>query len=164
MLDAYRLQCGLLSSYVLPVNPYGRHDNFDLESSHVIPALIRKCVEAQQPCDDRIVCSGSGNASREFLFVDEAADGIVRATEVMDDPTPINLGAGFEILILDLVALIVKPIGFIGRVEWDATKPDGQPRRCLDTKHAAKMLNWRAAVGFEDGLRRTIERYRGNVR
>ncbi|MBM4109602.1 MAG: GDP-L-fucose synthase [Phycisphaerae bacterium] len=164
MLDAYRLQYGFRSAYVLPVNLYGPHDNFDLESSHVIPALIRKCVEAQQRHAPSITCWGTGTASREFLYVDDAAEGILRAAEAMDDPTPINLGASFEIKIKDLVELIVRLTGFKGRIEWDATKPDGQPRRCLDTERAAKLLNWRAAVTFEEGLKRTIDWYRASIR
>jgi GDP-L-fucose synthase len=163
MLDAYKLQYAMKSSYLLPVNLYGPHDNFDLNSSHVIPALIRKCVEAQLRGDKEIVCWGTGTASREFLYVDDAAEGIVRATEVMDDPTPINLGAGFEITIKDLVELIVKLTGFNGGIVWDATKPDGQPRRCLSTEKASKLLNWRAQMGFEEGLKRTIEWYRKNA-
>ena len=162
MLDAYKLQYAMKSSYLLPVNLYGPHDNFDLNSSHVIPALIRKCVEAQQRGDKEIVCWGTGTASREFLYVDDAAEGIVRATEVMDDPTPINLGAGFEITIKDLVELIVRLTGFNGGIVWDATKPDGQPRRCLSTEKASKLLNWRAQMGFEEGLKRTIDWYRKN--
>ncbi|MFN7374811.1 MAG: GDP-L-fucose synthase family protein [bacterium] len=162
MLDAYKLQYKMRSAYVLPVNLYGPHDNFDLGSSHVIPALIRKCVEAQQRGDKEIVCWGTGSASREFLFSDDAAEGIVRAAEVMDDPTPINLGAGFEIKIKDLVELIVKLTGFKGAVVWDTSKPDGQPRRCLSTAKAQKLLGWKAQVGFEDGLKRTIEWYRAN--
>jgi GDP-L-fucose synthase len=164
MLDAYKLQYGLKSSYVLPVNLYGPADNFDLTSSHVIPALIRKCVEAQNRGDSRIVCWGTGKASREFLYSEDAAEGIVRASEVMDDPTPINLGAGFEIKIKDLVELIVKLTGFRGEIEWDATKPDGQPRRCLDVQRAQKLLGWKSQVGFEDGLKRTIEWYRASVK
>lgn len=160
MLDAYRMQYGMRSSYVLPVNLYGPHDNFDLNSSHVIPALIRKCVEAQSRGDRQIVCWGTGSASREFLYVDDAAEGIVRAAEVMDDPTPINLGAGFEISIKSLVELIVRLTGFKGEIVWDPTKPDGQPRRCLSTEKAAKLLGWRAAMPFEEGLKRTIEWYR----
>ena len=162
MLDAYRMQYGLKSAYVLPVNLYGPNDNFDLETSHVIPALIRKCVEAQDRGDDHIACWGTGSASREFLYVDDAADGIVAATEKKDDPEPMNLGAGFEITIKDLVELIVKLTGFEGRIEWDSTKPDGQPRRCLDTERAADRLGWRAQVGFEDGLKRTIEWFRAH--
>lgn len=163
MLDAYRAQYGLKSAYVLPVNLYGPHDNFDLQSSHVIPALIRKCVEAQRRGDSKIVCWGTGAASREFLYVDDAAEGVIRAAEVMDEPTPINLGAGFEITIKDLVALIVRLTGFAGTVEWDPSKPDGQPRRCLDVSRAAKLLGWRSQTGFEEGLRRTIEWYRALV-
>ncbi|MBA4120384.1 MAG: GDP-fucose synthetase [Isosphaera sp.] len=160
MLDAYRLQYGLRSAYVLPVNLYGPEDNFDLETSHVIPALIRKCVEAQSRGDEKIVCWGTGAASREFLYCDDAAEGIVRAAEVMHEPTPINLGASFEITIGDLVRLIVRLTGFQGRVEWDTSKPDGQPRRCLDTSRAERLLGWRARVGFEEGLERTIAWYR----
>lgn len=163
MLDAYKLQYAMKSSYLLPVNLYGPHDNFDLNSSHVIPALIRKCVEAQQRGDKEIVCWGTGTASREFLYVDDAAEGIVRAMEVMDDPTPINLGAGFEITIKNLVELIVKLTGFKGGIVWDSTKPDGQPRRCLSTEKAAKLLDWRAKMGFEEGLKNTIEWYRKNA-
>lgn len=157
MLDAYKIQYGMNGVYVLPVNLYGPHDNFDLHSSHVIPALIRKCVEAKDRGDDRIICWGTGSASREFLYVEDAAEGIIRAAEIMDDPTPINLGASFEITIKDLVELIVQLTGFQGAIEWDATKPDGQPRRCLDTDRAKKLLGWQAQVGFEEGLKRTIE-------
>ena len=157
MLDAYKLQYGMHGVYLLPVNLYGPNDNFHLESSHVIPALIRKCVEAKDRGDASIVCWGTGSASREFLFVEDAAEGILRASEVMVDPTPINLGASFEIKIKDLVELIVKLTGFKGSIEWDATKPDGQPRRCLDTSRAKKLLDWQARVGFEEGLNRTIE-------
>lgn len=160
MLDAYRLQYGMKSSYVLPVNLYGPNDNFHLESSHVIPALIRKCVEAQDRGDEKIVCWGTGSASREFLYVDDAAEGIVSACERMTDPTPINLGTNMEITIKDLVGLIVKLTGFGGRVEWDSTKPDGQPRRCLDTSLAMELLGWKAGVGFEEGLKRTIAWFR----
>lgn len=164
MLDAYKLQYNMRSAYVLPVNLYGPEDNFDLHSSHVIPALIRKCVEAQQRGEDKIVCWGTGSASREFLYSDDAAEGILRAAEVMNDPTPINLGASFEITIKDLVELIVRLTGFKGRIEWDATKPDGQPRRCLSTDRAQKLLGWKAQVGFEEGLTRTIAWYRANAR
>lgn len=160
MLDAYKLQYRMRSAYVLPVNLYGPWDNFDLNSSHVIPALIRKCVEAQRRGDPKIVCWGTGSASREFLYVDDAAEGIVRAAEVMDDPTPINLGAGFEITIKDLVELIVKLTGFKGAIEWDSTKPDGQPRRCLDTSKAQRLLGFKAQMDFEEGLKRTIDWYR----
>ncbi|MCP2732498.1 GDP-L-fucose synthase family protein [Limnofasciculus baicalensis] len=162
MLDAYKLQYAMKSAYVLPVNLYGPYDNFDLNTSHVIPALIRKCVEAQERGDKEIVCWGTGTASREFLYVEDAAEGIVRAAETMCDPEPINLGAGFEIKIKDLVELIVKLTGFKGGSTWDATKPDGQPRRQLSVDRAAKMLDWRAKMGFEEGLAKTIEWFRKN--
>ena len=160
MLDAYRIQYGLKSAYVLPVNLYGPHDNFDLQTSHVIPALIRKCVDAQRARALHIECWGNGSASREFLYVDDAADGLVRAAEVMNVPEPINLGTGNEIIIRNLVELIAKLCDFHGEIRWDITKPDGQPRRCLDTKRAQERLGWQAKVGFEDGLKRTIEWFR----
>lgn len=156
MLDAYQRQYGLKGVYVLPVNLYGPWDNFNLDTSHVIPALIRKCIEAKDQRADHIVCWGTGSASREFLYVDDAAEGLIRATEVMDTPEPINLGTGMEISIRELVILIARLCGFNGEVRWDSTKPDGQPRRCLDVQRAADRLGWRAKVGFEDGLRRTI--------
>ncbi len=159
MLDAYRLQYGLRSAYVLPVNLYGPGDNFDLQTSHVVPALIRKCIEARERDEHSITCWGTGAASREFLYVDDAAEGIVRAAEVMDNPDPINLGAGFEITIRNLVDLIVKLTEFKGKVMWDPTKPDGQPRRCLSTEKAGRLLGWHARVPFEDGLKRTIQWY-----
>ena len=162
MLDAYRQQYGLASSVVVPVNLYGPHDNFDPHSSHVIPALIRKCEEARQRGDNHITCWGTGSASREFLYVTDAADGIVRAAEVMDDPTPINLGTGQEITIKALVTLIAKLCDFTGRIEWDATKPDGQPRRCLNTNKASELLGFNAKVGFEAGLRTTIDWWRSH--
>jgi len=162
MLDAYQRQYGMRAGYVLPVNLYGPHDNFDLESSHVIPALIRKCLEAKERGDDFIEVWGTGSASREFLYVEDAASGVVRAAEVMDTPTPINLGVGREIPIKELVQMIVTETGFGGELRWDTTKPDGQPRRCLDTSRAKELLGWEAKVGFEDGLRRTIEWYRAN--
>lgn len=160
MLDAYRMQYGFKSAYVLPVNLYGPFDNFDLFSSHVIPALIRKCVEAQERGDKVLPVWGTGSASREFLYVDDAAEGIIRAAEAMDEPEPINLGASFEVTIRDLVTQIVRLTGFNGTVEWDATKPDGQPRRCLDTSRAQKLLGWKAQMPFEEGLARTIAWYR----
>ena len=156
MLDAYHRQYGMRCAYVLPVNLYGPNDNFNLGSSHVIPALIRKCVEARDEGRAEIEVWGTGAASREFLYVDDAAEGILRAAEVMHEPTPMNLGAGFEITIKDLVELIVRLTGFTGAVRWDSTKPDGQPRRCLSTDRAAELLGWRARVGFEEGLKRTI--------
>ena len=127
-------------------------------------ALIRKCVSARDAGSDHIECWGTGSASREFLYVDDCAKGIIRAAEVLDEPTPINLGTCMEITIRDLVELIAKLSGFEGEIRWDATKPDGQPRRCLDTTTAADRLDWKAAVGFEDGLRRTIDWFIENRR
>ena len=162
MLDGYPRQYDLNSAYLLPVNLYGPRDNFDLHSSHVIPALIRKCITARDSGADHIECWGTGSASREFLYVDDAAEGIIRATEVMDDPTPINLGTCSEITIRDLVELIARLTEFQGEIRWDATKPDGQPRRCLDTQRARKLLDWEAQVGFEEGLGHTIEWFEAN--
>jgi GDP-L-fucose synthase len=162
MLDGYRRQYGLASSYLLPVNLYGPWDNFDLQTSHVIPALIRKSLEAAESGAGHMTCWGTGSASREFLYVEDAAEGIVRATESMDDPVPINLGTGMEITIKELVQLVARLCDFRGEIRWDASKPDGQPRRCLDTERAARLLGWRAQAGFEEGLRRTIAWYRAN--
>lgn len=162
MLDGYKREYGLNSAVVVPVNLYGPHDNFDLHSSHVIPALIRKCETARINGDDAIICWGTGSASREFLYVEDAAKGIVAATEKLDTPTPVNLGTGNEITIKSLVQLIAKLVGFEGRIEWDATKPDGQPRRQLDTALANALLGWQAQVSFEDGLRQTIDWWREN--
>ncbi|HCD32266.1 MAG TPA: GDP-fucose synthetase, partial [Phycisphaerales bacterium] len=131
MLDGYKREYGLNSSVVVPVNLYGPHDNFDLHSSHVIPALIRKCETARVNGDPSISCWGTGSASREFLYVDDAAKGIIAATEKLDTPTPVNLGTGNEITIKNLVELIARLVGFAGEIQWDATKPDGQPRRQL---------------------------------
>jgi GDP-L-fucose synthase len=162
MLDGYRRQYGLRSACVLPVNLYGPRDNFDLETSHVIPALIRKCIEAQRRGDKTIPCWGTGSASREFLFVEDAAEAIVRAAERVDDPDPINLGTGREISIKALTELIMRLSGFEGEACWDASRPDGQPRRCLDTSRAEVSLGWKASTTLEDGLRRTIAWYRTN--
>ena len=162
MLDGYQRQYGLKSTYVLPVNLYGPGDNFDANTSHVIPALIKKCVEAVDASSGHIDCWGTGSASREFLYVDDAAEGVIRAAEVLDTPEPINLGSGREILIRDLVALIAKLSGFKGEIRWDASKPDGQPRRCLDVSRASSLLGWRAKVEFEMGLTKTIDWYRSN--
>jgi GDP-L-fucose synthase len=159
MLDAYRTQYGMKSVVVVPVNLYGPGDNFDPGSSHVVPALIRKCVEAKMQNQPSITCWGTGAASREFLYVDDAAEGILAAAETMEEPTPINLGTGREIRIKDLVELIARETGFAGRIEWDSSKPDGQPRRCLDTTRAERLLGWRAKIGFEDGIRRTVGWY-----
>ena len=162
MLEAYRQEYGLASSVVVPVNLYGPGDNFDPQSSHVIPALIRKVQEAQQRGDKSIVCWGTGSASREFLYVDDAAAGIVAATLKMETPEPINLGNGKEIVIRDLIHLIADLCEFKGQIEWDTTKPDGQPRRCLDIARAKQLLDWQPVVSFEDGMRRTIDWWRDN--
>ncbi len=162
MLDGYRRQYGLASSYLLPVNLYGPWDNFDVQTSHVIPALIRKCVEAQEASRPFIECWGDGSASREFLFVEDAARGVVRAAEVMNEPVPINLGTCMEITIKQLVELIAQLCDYTGEIRWDPSKPNGQPRRCLDTSRAAELLGWRARVPFEEGLRQTIAWYRAN--
>ena len=160
MLEAYHRQYGLKGTYVLPVNLYGPGDNFDLHTSHVIPALIRKCEAAIDRGDDHITCWGTGMVSREFLYVDDAAEGILRATESMSEPIPVNLGTGREITIKELVELIALKTGFEGEIRWDATKPDGQPRRCLDTARAKELFGWEAQMGFEEGLTRTIEWWR----
>ena len=160
MLDGYRRQYGLASAYVLPVNLYGPHDNFDPATSHVIPALIRKCVEAQVAGRPEIECWGTGAASREFLYVDDAAEGIVRAAEEIDEPTPVNLGTGGEITIRELVELVAEHCEFKGTIRWDASKPDGQPRRCVDSSRAETLLGWRARTSLRDGLRSTIAWYR----
>jgi GDP-L-fucose synthase len=157
MLDGYKREYGLNGVVVVPVNLYGPNDNFNPQSSHVIPALIRKCVEARDNGDDHIVCWGTGSASREFLYVEDAADGIVTAAEKLDTPDPVNLGTNMEIKIKDLVELIARLCKFEGEIRWDATKPDGQPRRCLDTSKARQVMDWEAKVGFEEGLKRTID-------
>lgn len=158
--QAYRQQYGFNSIFLLPVNLYGPRDNFDPESSHVIPALIRKCVEAIERGDDHITCWGTGVATREFLHAEDCAEGLVLAAERYDKSEPVNLGAGFEISIKDLTEKIVGLTGFSGRIEWDATKPDGQPRRCLDTSRAEHEFGFRARIGFDEGLRQTIDWYR----
>jgi GDP-L-fucose synthase len=158
--QAYRQQYGFNSIYLLPVNLYGPGDNFDPASSHVIPALIRKCVDAERSGAAEVIVWGTGQASREFLYVEDAAEGITLAAETYDGPEPVNLGAGFEIKIRDLVELIARLTGFTGRIIWDAGKPDGQPRRMLDTSRAEMEFSFRARTGFEDGLKRTIDWYR----
>jgi GDP-L-fucose synthase len=158
--QAYREQYAFNSIFLLPVNLYGPGDNFDSETSHVIPALIRKCVEAVEAHAPTVTVWGTGGATREFLFVDDAAEAIVLAAERYDDGEPMNIGAGFEISIRDLVELIAKLTGFRGRVAWDASKPDGQPRRMLDTSRAAERLGFVAKTSFDEGLRRTIDWYR----
>lgn len=157
--QAYRQQYGLNSIFLLPVNLYGPRDNFDLETSHVIPALIRKCIEAKNRGSKELVVWGTGRASREFIYVDDAAEAIVLATQKYDKSDPVNIGAGFEITIKDLVHLIVELTGFKGKIVWDRTKPDGQPRRCLDVSRARKGFGFEASTGFRRGLSNTIEWY-----
>ena len=160
MLDAYYRQYGLKSAVLVPVNLYGPGDNFDPETSHVIPALIRKCEEARIRGDKEIVCWGTGKATREFLYVDDAAEGIIRAAERIEEPTPINLGGGEEIAIADLVKLIADTCGFTGAIRWDATKPDGQPRRAIDTSKSRMLLDWEPPTAFTHGLPLTVAWHR----
>lgn len=157
--QAYRQQYGFNAVYLIPVNLYGPGDNFDPASSHVIPALIKKCVDARDAAQPSIEVWGSGAASREFIYVDDAAEGIVMGAERYDGAEPVNLGVGQEISIRDLVALIVRLTGFQGEVQWDATKPDGQPRRALDTSRAKAAFGFQATTSFEDGLRKTVAWY-----
>jgi GDP-L-fucose synthase len=159
--QAYRQQYGFNAIYLLPVNLYGPADNFDPRSSHVIPALIRKCFEAVDQDRPEIVVWGTGKATREFLYVADCAEGIVLAAETYDGPEPVNLGAGEEISIAELVAKIVALVGFKGRVVWDAAKPDGQPRRKLDTSRARERFGFVARTPFDEGLRTTVEWYAG---
>jgi GDP-L-fucose synthase len=158
--QAYRQEYGFNAIHLLPVNLYGPHDNFDPKTSHVIPALIRKCVDAVEAGAPEVVCWGTGNATREFLFVEDCARAIVLATERYDDPEPVNLGAGFEIGIRDLAELIAEQTGFRGRLVFDRSKPDGQPRRMLDVSRAEKRFGFTATTDFRAGLRRTIDWYR----
>ena len=159
--QAYRQQYGFNAIFLLPVNLYGPGDNFDPRSSHVIPALIKKCADAVDRGDPEIVVWGTGGATREFFYVEDAAKAICLATEHYDKPEPVNIGAGFEISIRELVGLIVDLTGFKGRIVWDASKPDGQPRRMLDTSRAFREFGFRAATDFREGLKKTIEWYRG---
>jgi len=162
MLDGYRREYGLHSAVVVPANLYGPGDNFDPQSSHVIPALIRKCEEARLEGSPQIVCWGTGKATREFLYVDDAAEGVVRAAEVMEEPTPINLGGGVETPIRELVGRIAKACRFDGRIEWDASMPDGQPRRGLDISRARKLLGWEPQQDFDRGLEATVAWWRNH--
>jgi GDP-L-fucose synthase len=162
MLQAYRQQYGLNGIYLLPVNLYGPGDNFDPATSHVIPALIKKCVDAVNTGRDFIECWGTGSASREFLYVKDAAEAIVLATEKYDGAEPVNIGAGFEIKIRELVEKIANLTGFGGDIRWDASKPDGQPRRCLDTSRAKDHFGFEAETDFDTGLKATIQWYRNN--
>ena len=159
MLQSYRQQYGLNGVYLLPVNLYGPRDNFDLHSSHVIPALIRKCLEARDARADHITAWGTGSASREFLYVEDCAAGIIAAMEHYDSPDPINLGSGREITIKSLTELVARLCNFKGTIQWDPTKPDGQPRRCLDTTKAKEKFAFTAQTPLESGLAKTIEWY-----
>lgn len=163
MLQAYRHEFGLRGIYLMPVNLYGPHDNFDPETSHVIPALIRRCVEARRANRPEITCWGSGNVTREFLYVEDCAEAIVAAMERYDGEDPINIGSGREIAIKDLATLVADISGYRGEIRWDPAKPDGQPRRCLDTSRAAAELGWRARTSLEDGLRRTVAWYEREI-
>jgi len=160
--QSYRQQYGFNSIYLLPVNLYGPRDNFNLATSHVIPALIRKALEAQDRGDKELVVWGDGSPTREFLYVQDAADGIVTATESYNDSEPVNLGSGYEISIKDLAEMIQRLTGFEGRLVWDTEKPNGQPRRGLDVSRAKDYFGWQTQVSFEEGMRRTIEWYKEN--
>ncbi len=157
--QAYRAEYDLNCIFLLPVNLYGPEDNFDPETSHVIPALTRKCVEAVRAGREEIILWGTGEPTREFLYVDDAAEGIAAATELYDDPDPVNLGSGFEISIRDLAVRIADLTGFEGRITWDSSMPDGQPRRMLDTSRARERFGWTAKTSFDEGLKRTVEWY-----
>jgi GDP-L-fucose synthase len=161
--QAYRQQYGFNSIFLLPVNLYGPRDNFDLNSSHVIPALIRKCIEAIQRQDREIMVWGTGKPTREFLYVEDAAEGILLAAERYNKSDPVNLGMGFEITIRDLVERIAGLTGFKGGIVWDPSKPDGQMRRMLDISRAEKEFGFKAKIGIDEGLKRTIEWYRKNL-
>jgi GDP-L-fucose synthase len=163
MCNAYRQQYGLNAIYLLPVNLYGPGDNFHLHTSHVIPALIRKCVEARRRGDAKIDAWGTGSASREFLYVEDCSEGIVAAMEKYDSPDPINLGSGREITIKNLLELIARLSKFKGQIAWDSTKPDGQPRRCLDVTRAKEKIGFVAKTSLEDGLQKTIDWFEAHV-
>ena len=158
--QAYRQQYGFNAIYLLPVNLYGPGDNFNPQTSHAIPALIKKCLDAIKEGKEEIVVWGTGKPTREYLYVEDAADGILLATERYNKPDPVNLGSGFEISINDLVELIVNLTGFKGRIIWDTAKPDGQPRRLFDNSRAEREFSFKATTNFEEGLRKTIKWYK----
>lgn len=162
MLDAYRAEYDFPGLYLIPVNLYGPEDNFNLETCHVIPAMIRRFCDAADQRAKSVKCWGSGKVSREFLFVEDAADAIVTAAERYSGPEAINLGTGHEIQVAELAKLVGRLCGYYGQIEWDTNRPDGQPRRQLDTERASKLLHWRAKVDLESGLKRTIEWWRGH--
>jgi dTDP-glucose 4,6-dehydratase/GDP-L-fucose synthase len=156
---AYREQYEFDSIYLMPVNLYGPQDDFSLKTAHVIPAIIRKCVEAREECDDSITAWGTGEPTREFLYVEDAVKAFLDASERYDQSKPVNLGSGMEISIRNLVETIADITGFDGKIEWNTSKPDGQMRRRLDTSRAKEFFDWEAETKFEDGLRRTVEWY-----
>jgi GDP-L-fucose synthase len=160
--QAYRQQYDFNAIYLLPVNLYGPRDNFNLETSHVIPALIRKAIEAQERGDKELIAWGDGSPTREFLYVEDAADGIVTAAEKYNGPEPVNLGSGYEISIKDLTELVIRLTGFEGKLVWDTEKPNGQPRRGLDVSRAKEYFGWQAQVPFEEGMRQTIKWFKEN--
>lgn len=159
---AYRKQYDFDSIYLMPVNLYGPRDDFDLETSHVIPAIIRKCIESRDAGEDSITAWGTGSPTREFLYVKDAAEGILDATERYDGKDPVNLGSGEEISIRELIESIADATGFDGDIEWDTSKPDGQPRRCLDTTRAKQYFDWEAETSLEEGLEETIDWFEAN--
>jgi GDP-L-fucose synthase len=162
--QSYRQQYGFNSIFLLPVNLYGPGDNFDPDSSHVIPALIKKCVDARMKGEATVEVWGTGRATREFFYVEDAARAIVEATEKYNKSEPVNIGAGFEISIRDLAELIMELTGYQGKIIWDPTKPDGQPRRMLDTSRAFQEFGFRSKTDFREGLKKTIDWYEKNIK
>jgi len=158
--QAYRAEYGFNSIFLIPVNFYGPRDNFDPESSHVIPAIIKKCLDAVESKAEYIECWGTGEASREFIYAADAAEAILLATEHYNGPEPVNIGTGSEIKIKDLAAKIARLTGFTGRIRWDGSKPDGQPRRCLNVSRAKQLFGFEAKMPFDEGLKRTVDWYR----
>lgn len=160
--ESYRAEYNYNSIFLLPVNLYGPRDNFDLNSSHVIPAMIRKCIEAHNAGEESIILWGDGSPSREFLYAEDAAKGLLLAAEFYDESAPVNLGSGREINIADLADIICKATGFKGKIIWDSSKPNGQPRRCLDTQKAANLFGFKSQTTFEEGIKQTVEWYKAN--
>ena len=160
--QAYRQQYGFHSIVLFPVNLYGPRDNFDLETSHVIPALIRKCMAAKETGQASISLWGDGSPTREFLYVEDAAEGILLAAEQYDGNLPVNLGTGEEVAIRDLAGIIAAEVGFTGTIEWDTSKPNGQPRRCLDVSRAKQLFNFQARHRLRDGLKKTVQWFQAN--
>ena len=159
-MEAYRQEFGLAGAYLLPANLYGPHDDFDLETSHVIPAMLRKCEDARVAGASEVTLWGTGTPTREFLFVEDCAEALVLAAAKIDDPTPINLGTGREVSMKDLAGLVAKAVGYTGTFRWDPARPDGQPRRALDVSRAKERLDWTARTSLEDGLAQTIAWFR----